>query len=240
MRKYLAFDIETANVTPKSGNDILSLRPLGICCAAAVAQDIGEQLVWHGRNASGAPSEKMTRDEVGQLVRDLCDLSNKGYTIVTWNGLAFDFDVLAEESGLLEECSQLALSHVDMLFHGVCILGHRVSLQKAADGMGLRGKLAGICSADAPIMWAACEYQKVIDYCIQDVRCTLELAAGCEKIGELRWISRQGETKKMPLPGGWLTVDEALQLPEIDTSWMSDPPRREQFTKWISNQIGAV
>lgn len=51
MRKYLAFDIETAKVVPDAVNDILSYRPLGICCAAAVASDITEPMVWHGRRS---------------------------------------------------------------------------------------------------------------------------------------------------------------------------------------------
>jgi hypothetical protein len=45
------------------------------------------------------------------------------YTIVTWNGTGFDFDILAEESGMLAECKGLAVNHVDMMFHVLCRLG---------------------------------------------------------------------------------------------------------------------
>jgi hypothetical protein len=37
----------------------------------------------------------------------------------------------------------------------------------------------------------------------------------------------------MALPGGWLTVEEAEQLPEPNTSWMTDPWVREEFTTWL-------
>lgn len=63
-----------------------------------------------------------------------------GYTIVTWNGLSFDFDVLAEESGMIEKCRTLAINHVDMMFHALCRLGHGISLDSAAKGMDLLGK----------------------------------------------------------------------------------------------------
>jgi len=38
----------------------------------------------------------------------------------------------------------------------------------------------------------------------------------------------------MPLGGGWLTVREALELPEPDTSGMSDPLPKNNFTDWLA------
>jgi hypothetical protein len=38
------------------------------------------------------------------------------------------------------------------------------------------------------------------------------------------------------LPHGWLTVSKALLLPEPDTSWMSNPISRREFTGWIKDQ----
>ena len=46
----------------------------------------------------------MSRQEAAGLVRYLATQVAQGYTVVTWNGVGFDFDVLAEESGMLEEC----------------------------------------------------------------------------------------------------------------------------------------
>ncbi len=37
----------------------------------------------------------------------------------------------------------------------------------------------------------------------------------------------------MPLARGWLTVTDALRLPEPDTSWMSSPLKRRDFMGWI-------
>ena len=57
--------------------------------------------------------------------------------------LGFDFDILAEESGMLDDCRRLARDHVDMMFHVVCQLGFGVSLDSAARGMAFIGKARG-------------------------------------------------------------------------------------------------
>ena len=45
----------------------------------------------------------------------------------------------------------------------------------------------------------------------------------CESGGALRWVARSGKVRTMRLPGGWLTVSDALELPLPDTSWMDEP-----------------
>jgi hypothetical protein len=85
----------------------------------------------------------------------------------------------------------------------------------------------------APELWARGEYDQVLQYVEQDARCTLELAEACEHSGRLRWISRRGGSRNMPLPKGWLSVDEALKLPLPDTSWMTKPISRECCTEWL-------
>jgi hypothetical protein len=235
MKRFLAFDIETAKIIPEGVRDLLAHRPLGIACAAAVAADAPEPRLWHGRDAAGRPAGRMTREEAARLVNDLTALVAQGYTIVTWNGLGFDFDVLAEESGEAEACRVLAEQHVDMLFHFLCSKGFLVSLQKAADGMRLPGKTQGVSGAVAPEMWAAGRHDEVLAYCAQDVRLTLQLAQTCERTGQLAWVTQRGTTGAMPLPNGWLTVREARALPLPDTSWMNDPPQRAHFLRWLSS-----
>ncbi len=233
MRRFLAFDIETAKLLPEGVDDILAHRPLGIVCAAAVASDLPRPVVWHGKDDAGGPAGRMTSGEAERMVADLAAFTSQGYTLVTWNGLKFDFDVLGEESGQVKECARLAADHVDMLFHVVCTRGHRVSLQRAAEGMRLPGKQAGISGAAAPEMWAAGRCKEVLDYCIQDVRVTLQLAEACERAGHLAWVTQRGDRGQMPLPRGWLTVREAKDLPLPDTSWMSRPPSREDHLGWV-------
>jgi hypothetical protein len=232
-RRYLAFDIETAKEIPGDDFDWRPHRPLGITCAATLASDSIQVRFWHGLTTDGGPAERMTRDDVAALLRYLCAMIQDGFTLLTWNGLGFDFDILAEESGELGSCHECALCHVDMMFHIVCSLGYPVALEKGAQGMGLPGKPAGMSGVKAPRLWADGRHQEVLDYVAQDVRTAMQIALGAEARRRFEWITRRGTKSTMPLPAGWLTVREAFALPEPDTSWMSSPLKRRDFTSWL-------
>jgi len=234
-RKYVAFDIEIARALPEGESDWKAYRPLGISCAAVLPANDEEPLLLHGLTIGRRPAEQMSRQDAVNLVHCLSRMVSGGYTILTWNGLGFDFDILAEESQMLEECSWLALNHVDMMFHAFCELGHPIALDRAAKAMGLSGKPEGMSGALAPRLWATGKYQEVLDYVAQDARTTLELAQTCEERGYLQWIAHSGHIRTMALSKGWLTVREAMALPKPDTSWMSNPLPRSKFTSWIAN-----
>ncbi len=74
-----------------------------------------------------------------ELVHDLQKLVKNGYTLLTWNGAGFDFQVLAQESGLFEECGELALHHIDMMLLVTFRKGWLLPLQKALEGACLEG-----------------------------------------------------------------------------------------------------
>jgi RNase_H superfamily len=233
--RHLAFDIETAKDIPGEDFNWRPHRPLGITCAATLASDSNEVRLWHGKTKDGAPSGQMTRADAKNLVEYLAKMAGDGFTILTWNGLGFDFDVLAEESAAAASCQQFALNHVDMMFHIVCSLGFPVSLDQAARGMGLPGKPAGMSGIQAPKLWADGRYKEVLEYVAQDVRTAIAIAQAAEKRRRFEWITRKGTKKSMALPKGWLTVNEALQLPEPDTSWMTRPLKRQHFMDWIKS-----
>jgi hypothetical protein len=75
------------------GGDWRRFRPLGITCAAAMSSD-GELWNWHA-NEKGLFCERMDMASLQDLVIQLMKLSRES-TIMTWNGLGFDFDILAE------------------------------------------------------------------------------------------------------------------------------------------------
>ena len=234
-RKYLAFDIEIAKGFPE-GADWHKYRPLGITCAATLAADAEEATLWHGVASDGRPADRMNPQDIGKLAEHLQSMTAAGHTILTWNGLQFDFPILAEESGMDQQCRGLAREHVDMMFHVFCKQGFPVGLDSAAKAMRLPGKPAGMSGVLAPKLWAEGKHQEVLDYCAQDVRTTLDLALCCQKQQTFRWITRRGTTKRMPLPDGWLDVAAAMKLPEPDTSWMTNPLSRHKFTKWLRAQ----
>jgi hypothetical protein len=232
-RRFVAFDIETAKDVPGEDFNWRPHRPLGISCAATLTSDSGELRLWHGKTNTGSPAPRMTAADALELVQYLANLARDGFTVLSWNGLGFDFDVLAEESVAPADCKECALAHVDMMFHIVCALGYPVALDKGAEGMGLAGKPAGMSGIKAPTMWAEGRHKDVLDYVSQDVRMAIQIAQTAEQRRRFEWITRKGTKSNLPLPKGWLTVREALKLPEPDTSWMTKPLRRKDFMTWL-------
>jgi hypothetical protein len=232
-RKYLAFDIETAKDIPEADFNWRPYRPLGITCAAALKSDAKEPLLWHGENKDGTPAERMSKSEAKNVVGELVKQVEKGYTLLTWNGLGFDLDILAEESGARAKCIELALNHVDMMFHIFCDRGYPVALDKAAEALKIPGKPPGMSGLLAPQLWAQGRYQEVLNYVAHDVWIALEIAHTCEERRKFQWITRKGTKNSIDLLKGWLTVREAMHLPEPDTSWMTTPIPRSAFTQWI-------
>lgn len=228
MGKWLAFDLEIVKIIPEGETDWKKHRPFGISCAATLRSDEDTPTLWTSVFYQGA----MKQTAVCNLIDYLRYRQQDDYTIVTWNGAGFDFDVLAEESGMVEACKELALNHVDMFFHVFCLLGHAPGLDRAARGMGLAGKPEGMDGAQAPILWQLGQYQKVLDYLAGDVRMTLALAQMVEQSGSLEWISKNDNAMSVQIDR-WLTVKEAMELPEPDTSWMINAWSRSKFVGWL-------
>ena len=236
-RRYLAFDLETVKLAPAGACDWRLYRPLWISCAGTFANGQSKPQVWHGGRSSKRPANRMNRSEVCKLVRYLERQVDDGYTIVTWNGLGFDFDVLAEESGMVEVCKRLARDHVDMMFHVLCQRGFGISLGSVAKGMGLKGKAEGMSGAEAPRLWVEGKRERVLQYVAQDVRTTLALAEICESERLLCWVTRSGRRRLMALPRGWFPVRAAQKLPEPNTFWMTSQWSREKFIAWLQRPI---
>ena len=233
MRSYVAFDLQISKGFPDGVADWRPYRPFGISCAATVA-DNEQTKLWYSRAADGSPADSMSQENVAELVDYLRTQASSGKTILTWNGVGFDFDILAEESGLATTCMELALNHVDMMFHFFCEKGYLLGLDKAAKGMGLPGKTAGFEGALAPKYWQAGRRNEVLDYVKQDAITTLQLCRAVEKRGSLSWISNTGKSRVMPFRTGWLTVRQAMELPLPDTTWMKQPIKRNKFVGWIT------
>ncbi len=235
MRKYVAFDIETAFFSDDPSCDWRTCRPLGITCAAALTSDGESPTVWHGKHAeTGSPTDKMTPAEAAEIVCQLCQLVEAGYTLLTWNGMGFDLDILSEEASEHERCCELARNHVDMMYHVHCELGYPVSLVKCAQAFGIKGKLDGLSSEDAPRLWKQGQWSKVIEYICQDVRLALQVATACEAARQFRWITQKGQRRNFVLNRGWLLAHEASRLPLPDTSWMDNPRPRSAYTAWMT------
>jgi len=233
--KYLAFDLEIAAEIPEGETDWKQYRPLGITCAAA-ADNEGNLWNWWAHDDYGRFTPRMTGEQCRQMLADLGRLVDGfDYTLLTWNGLGFDFDILAEESGEPEICKRMALDHVDLMFQFFCFKGYPLGLDTAAKGMGLPGKTEGMDRAKAPELWAAGEYHKVLAYVSQDVKVTVTLAQAIKARGALNWISRSGRENQCQFLG-FIPVRECITVPGPDTSWMTDPWPRSKFYEWTTTE----
>ena len=234
--KLASFDIEIACVVPDTVQEWSKVRGLGISCAAIALSDADEVRVWEGK-------PRFAKQKSVDLVKRLMELRDQGYMLTTWNGCSFDFRVLAEESGLFQQTGQLALNHVDVMLMVTFTKGWYLSLQAALEGAGLSGKLKTVQLSDgskihnmdgskAPGLWAAGEYKAVLAYLKDDVVQLLKLAQSADRQGCISWTSRSGNPQQICF-SKLLTVTECFGIPEPDSSWMSDPPTREQFIHWI-------
>jgi hypothetical protein len=239
--KLAAFDLEIAKEIPEGCDDWREIAPLGISCAALAYLDPFHDgysyRIWEGW-------PRMDEEQIGKMLADLEWVGSRGTRIVSWNGLGFDFPMMTYEINQPTRISMLARTHIDMMFMVVAKKGHYLGLEKAAKGMGLKGKekevalrdgslLEGMSGARAPELWASRETDAVIKYLKGDVEQTLDLARAVEYNKYIRWLSNRGKMQRIEFPNGLLSVEECRQLPLPDTSWMSDPPTREQFTDWL-------
>ena len=94
--KLASFDLEIASVVPETVQEWSKVRGLGISCAAIALSDADEIRVWEGK-------PRFAKQNSIALVKRLMELRDQGYMLITWNGCSFDFRVLAEESGLLQQ-----------------------------------------------------------------------------------------------------------------------------------------
>jgi hypothetical protein len=221
-----------------AGEDIQNHRPLGISCAAAFASDKDEPYVWfHGMGSGYPQAGAMTTEENLLMLENLEAFVAEGYTIVTWNG-NFDWDILAEETGHYKLCSRLALYHIDMMYHFLCIKGYPLGLDAACKGSGLPGK-TDMTGALAPEMWAkdlGGRY-KTLGYVVDDARNTLQLYQRTTERRSLPWTSKSGKANTLYLDFGWQAVLDAMREPLPDTSWMTTPMPRENFYAWVDEEV---
>jgi len=236
MTKFTAFDIEIAKEIPPDVKDWKLVAPLGISCAALWTDDLtpNPELFW--------AEPQLNQERAKDLVFRLQVLQNQGYVIVTWNGCGFDFPVLAQESGMKQECAELALNHVDLMLLVTFQKGFMLGLNKACVGAGLTGKthevvlksgqkLTEMGGALAPQMWAMGETEAVLTYLAGDVEQTNKLAHAIEAQKSIRWTSNSGKFQ-LCIVNKLYTVKELFDLPKPDTSWMTNPVSRESFTEW--------
>jgi len=247
----VGFDLEIAEDLPEDGNIDWSV-PLGVTCAGLATNNIQGWIAPDMEGVSYAP--KITN--MAKLVARLEHYSQQGFHIVTWNGMGFDFRVMAQEAkgddSLHDRICDLAWNHVDIAFQMRVEKGYMVGLDTAAKGLRVEGKTEGMSGALAPQMWRQGfdEQGKVLLYVRQDAAATLNVYEALVRDGVLYWTTRSRNITKSPWfpmfmgeggpyakrdkPRRLLTVKEVTQhCTPADTSWMSfRPTPLEEYYGW--------
>ncbi len=122
--KLASFDIEICDELNTSDPTFVPR----ISCAAVALSDSEQLTFWANPNAPD-----MTPEIVQQMFSDLLDLASRGYTILTWNGVAFDFKVVEHYAGVYaKQVQQMSWdAHVDMMLLVAFQKGHRLGLDAA-------------------------------------------------------------------------------------------------------------
>jgi len=258
MAKVIGFDLEIARPFPEDGWDRSS--PLGISCAATYGFDLDDIRVYHPSLNGLSYADEMNPENVRAMIDELVEMSHRKY-IVTWNGLGFDFLVLAIESQDLEyqkKVADLAMRSIDPYFNMFCDMGYGIGLQKMADALGATGKLDGMHGSLAPYMWTgnpagvsaeelgevdnfavaagSIEAQELcLDYVKQDAKATYNVYKAIMNTRNIYWKTRKGTLSKKPWTPRhlhpWTPNDGVDRLLLCDESLNT----REPDTSWMDS-----
>jgi hypothetical protein len=231
-RRFAAFGLIPFSIASETASS--TYRPPAVACAAIWTSDAHRPTYWYGTGSSDEFSPQLQRRDVRRLVQRLGELVGSGYTLLTWDAMRSEWDLLASQSQDRVFCRQLASQHVDMVFHVVCARGHRLSLEHAAYGMELTLERPDSHRTTALQRWSEKDCRAALEALSQHVRLTIDLAHVCQEQGLVAWESNSGRRTQLELPQGWLTVEQALQLPTPDVSGLDRPLCRKTFTAWMS------
>ncbi|HEC61534.1 MAG TPA: hypothetical protein ENI27_04700 [bacterium] len=239
MSNLLSFDIEISDVFDDlaPGEDWNDRAPFHISVAATVPSEPyagwGKSELWFSRvSGRGHPTESINKTEALALLIYLWNAQDSNhFKVCAWNGLGFDFKWLGYNAGDMELAKKVALKSYDPMFQFYNQKGFPVGLAKVAAGLGIeQTKLMD--GADAPRKWRDGHYQEVMDYVIGDCEMTNQIIEGIETIGGVRWVTQRGKLSSEAMPV-LKTVEEVLNEPLPNQSWMSDPISRSSFAGWL-------
>lgn len=226
MSDAIAFDLEITNVLEDFGQ-WREQRPLGISCLAMSA---GEHSYIYFAGRAPLALDERTSSEIVHFMYD--EYFCEQYTIVTFNGLGFDFVVLADASREFTLCREMALSdyHVDLMFNAYMALGHNIGLNTACEETFGAQKVGFESGAEAPVAWHDGRHKEVIEYCKNDALITFKLYKYLQTSPCLKWKTRRGKGKPRQLFGNskwrptWSVARMLEREPPEVPQWMRNKP----------------
>lgn len=231
--KLLSFDIEISDIFELGEHeDMEKYAPFHISVAATAIHD-GEEQVWYSEDASGSPGLNLTKQRAHELLEYLDDKQHNDYMVCAWNGLGFDLKWIGHVADDMELAAQIALKSYDPMFQFFNQAGFPVSLANVAEAMGVVQKKL-MNGADAPKQWRAGNHQTVMDYVLGDCQMTNQVIRAIQTVSQIRWVTSKGSNRSVPMPC-LKSVEEVIQEPAPDQSWMNTPLPKEKFFEWVVN-----
>lgn len=173
------------------------------------------------------------------LMDTLLGYQQEGRRVFAWNGVSFDWQLLARLTGRFQDARTGALNSYDPMFQGLCVAGFPVKLESVAMAFGYPGK--PISGGNAPQLWEDGLHDVVCEYVQADTLMLQRVVHKAEQFGGLKWLSKKNSTLFTPFfPRELLTVEQCMGLPLPDTSWAKDDGgltvTREQFIAWFDEE----
>ncbi len=229
--KLLSFDIEISDVFELGKHeDMEKYAPFHISVSATAIHD-GEERVWYSEDEEGRPALNLTQQRAHELLEYLDEMQQKEFMVCAWNGLSFDLKWIGHQANDMALAARVALKSYDPMFQFFNQAGFPVGLAKVAQAMDIsQEKLMD--GADAPKEWCAGNCQKVIDYCLGDCQMTNLIVLAVQKVRQIRWVTGGGYISSKPMPR-FKPVEEVIQDPDPDQSWMDTPIPKVKFYEWV-------
>ena len=232
----LSFDIEISDIFELGRHeDMEKYAPFHISVGATAVVD-GEEKVWYSNNEEGAPALNLTRERAHELLEYLDEMQQKEVIVCAWNGLGFDLKWIGHHANDHALAARIALKSYDPMFQFFNIAGFPIGLGKVAIGMGIpQEKLMD--GSDAPKQWRAGHHQKVMDYCLGDCQMTNQIVRAIQEARQVLWTTSSGHISSKPMPR-LKSVEEVIQDPAPDQSWMDKPIPKTKFYEWVLEATG--
>ena len=242
MGEILGFDLEVCNMLDID-KPLAEQLPMGITCAV-VSRVQAPIAIFRPPMTAGRYEDKLTTDRCIFLAEYLCEADFSGDTIVTVNGLGFDFRVLwAEIEGEFPAAPfvRMVKNHVDLGFAMLCGLGYMGGLVAMGKGMGVGSKTEGMDGVRAVELWKGGKeaQDNVIVYCSRDAELTAQVYNAVVTRKSLTWITKAGKSRDFDfgMDVSKLAVARALEFSEPDTSWMTSPRKRVDCLGWLDGLV---
>jgi hypothetical protein len=174
----------------------------------------------------------LSKSKAAELLGYLDEMQRQGHAIVAWNGLSFDLRWIGHVADDVGTARRIALRMYDPMFQFFKIKGFPVALGKVGEGLGIQMQKL-MHGSDAPKQWKAGNHKAVCDYVIGDTRLTAQIVHEIQRQGAIRWITQRGKPTEVPVRQ-LRTVEDCMNDPMPDQSWMDEPILEEKFTGWLS------